>query len=267
MQVKKMIAKGVRWYMKHDRTILKGVSMAATVVAVVEAWRIRPKCEQILIEANEEGVSNAEKMKRLAPEIAKPGIALGVALVTSAVEYKGTGKKLATAIDAASSYKTINDIRREVEREHLTEEKAKEIETEVAKKRLETVPDKEVKETGHGKVKFEEHVYSGNVWHGSRDQWELAVEKCNSKLRACYDRYGLCRKDDFAQSIKDLFRNLRMDCPDMCDNYVYQAIEYDHIPVVLVPVEFDTADGGKELGYQVVFEKEPTMAYSDSLGG
>lgn len=267
MSVKSLLAKGVKWCMRHDREILKGVSMATSVASMVMAWKARPRCEEILLEKEAEGASNLEKAKAIAPVVAPMLIMQGVSIGTNVLEYKKTGQKLAGLVNAVSSYKAIDDIRKEIEKERLTPETFKEVDDEAIKKRLETATNEELEKSGHGNTLFIEPVYSGKVWRSSKDFFDLGVSRCNNKLYKCYDKYGSCIRDDFAISLWDFFDEQKVRKADMFQMYEYPAREYKELPVYLEPIEFETKDGGTELGYKVLFSSAPTIAYNDLIRG
>lgn len=268
MSVKSLLAKGIKWCMRHDREILKGVSMATSVASMVMAWKARPRCEEILLEKEAEGASNLEKAKAIAPVVAPMLIMQGVSIGTNVLEYKKTGQKLAGLVNAVSSYKAIDDIRKEIEKERLTPETLKDVDDEATKKRLETVPVEEIEKTGHGDTMFIEPKYTAKVWKSSKDRFELGVEKANNKIARCYDKYGTCVRDDFAITMWDFLKGQGLSAADLHDTLEFQARDYKGgLPVHLEPIEFTNADGGEELGYKVVFDHPPTLAYSDMIAG
>ena len=263
MSVKSLIAKGVKWYFKHDREILKGVSMAASVASMVFAWKAAPKCKEILMEKEAEGASSIEKIKAIAPVVAPMAIAQGISMGASVAEYKSTGKKLAGLMHMVSSYTTITDIKNELEKQHLSPEKIKQIENDVVKKKLETTPEEEIEKTGHGDTMFIETKYLGKCWRSSKDFFELGVSRCNNKLYKAYDKYGACVKDDFAITIWDFCKEQKLRTADMQLMYEFRARDFKELPVTLIPIEFENKDGTTELGYEVEFTSAPSMAYSD----
>lgn len=267
MNFKSLAAKGIKFWKKHDRTILKGISIAGSIAATVMAWNARPKCEDILNELNEKGASNAEKAKALAPVIGPIIAAEAISVGASIFEYKKTGDKLAGLVNAVSAYKSIDDIRKEVEKEVLPEEEVKAVDDAVVKKRLETASPEEIETTGHGDTLFIEPTYTGKVWRGSKDFWDLCIEKNDAKLYACYDKYGMLRKDDFAISFWDIFSTLGLRTYDMLEMFEYRARDFRKIPVSLEPVEFTDKDGASSLGYKVIFDQRPSLAYSDLVEG
>lgn len=267
MNVRGLISKGVKWYFKHDREILKGVSMAASVASMVFAWNARAKCEEVLIEKEAEGASNLEKAKAIAPVIAPMVIAQGISIGTSVAEYRSTGKKLAGLVNMVSSYKTISDIKNEIEKQHLTDDKIKAIENDVIKKRLETVPEEEIEKTGHGDTIFIEPEYMGKVWRSSKDFVELGIARNNNKLYQCYDKYGSCIRDDFAISLWDFCEEQRLQKANMWQMYEFCARDFRELPVYLEPIEYENKDGTTELGYKVVFTASPSLAPSGMLRG
>lgn len=270
MKLKRLIANGVKWYNRHDRTVLTGISMAATVIAVVEAWRVRPRCEAILEEMNEKGAGNAEKAKALGKEVVKVAVPLGVALVAHGAEYKKTGEKLSSAYNAISTYKTVDDIRKEVMKDELGKEKVEEIDKKVAKQELESAVKVEgaIQKTGHGDTLFIEDDYANVMWRGSKDYWDLTISECNRALQSCYDKYtGLCVRDDFALSIRDIIRRQGLKSAKVTCMFEFSAREFKELPISLEPVEVDTPDGGTELAYHVRYDESPTFAYTSMYRG
>jgi len=267
MNIKSLAVKGIKFWNKHDRTILKGVSIASSLLAVAFAWNARPKCEKALEELNARNASNVEKAKTLGKIVGPMIVAEAVSVGSSLFEYKKTGEKLAGMVNAVSTYKALSEIRKEAEKENLPEEKVKEIDDAIVKKRLETASSEEIETTGHGDTLFIEPTYTGKVWRGSKDYWDLCVEKCNSKLFACYDKYGILKKDEFAISFWDIFRELKLRTYDMLFMLEFPARDFKELPVMLEPVEFTEKDGSTSLGYKVVFTHRPSIAYSDLVEG
>lgn len=265
MNFKSLAVKGIKFWNKHDRTILKGVSIAGSVAAVVLAWNARPKCEDILNELNEKGASNAEKAKALAPVVGPIIAAEAISVGASVFEYKKTGEKLASLVNAVSAYKSIGDIRKEVEKETLPEEKVKEIDDKTDKKFVEKVAvSEDIEKTGHGDVIFIETQYFAKAWRANKDYMDLVLEKCNSKLRACYDKYGMLKKDDFAISFWDIYKTTGLRVSDLMDMYEFRASEHKGgLPIHFEPIEAEEKDGSTSLGYKMVIDHAPSFAYSD----
>lgn len=264
MSLKTLAAKGVKGLLKQDRTILTGVSIASSVMAVIFAWNARPKVERLKEELDARGADKAERAKEYAKALAPTGIALGVSVGSKLVEFKRTGEKLSSLVNAVSTYKTIDDIRRDVEKEELTEDKIKAIDEKVAERRIKSASPEEIEETGHGDTVFIEPEYTGKVWHGSKDYWDLGIAKLNGKLMGCYDKYtGLCRKDDFAIDFWDIFKEQGLRTADFYRSLTFPARDFKQLPVSLEPIEYEGKDGKTELGYKVVFDARPVMAYDD----
>lgn len=265
MKAKALIGKGLKFLSKHDQTILTGVSIASGVMGVIFAWNARPKCEQVLNELNERGASKGEKAKALAKILGPVIIAEGVMVTTAVVGHKKFGEKVAAGLNAAGTYKTMDDIRKEIENEQLTEDKVKQIDDRVVEERIKRATAEEIEETGHGDTLFIEPKYTGKIWKANRDFVELGVAKCDKKLYACYDQYGTCKNDEFAISLWDLCKEWGLSTADIYEMYEYKGRDYRSLPIKLEPFEFVMPDGTSKLGYKVDFYRNPSLAYSDLI--
>ena len=262
MNPKMLLVKGVKALSKHDRTILTGVSIASGVAAVVLAWNARPKCEQLMIELDEKGASKKERALAYGKVLLPTGVALAVSVATKVVEHKKAGEQITSLINGANTYKTIDDLRKDAEKELLPEEKVKTIEDKVDEKMIEKISQKEPpEETGHGNVLFIEPRYTAKLWRGNKDFFDLAISKCDKKLYACYDPYGCCKNDEFSITFRDIFKELDLRVAEMFEMYEYKGRDYRSVPVHLEAHEFDNG----ELGYKVVFDRSPSIGYSDLI--
>lgn len=263
MDIKSLAGKGIKFLAKHDRAILTGINIASTVAAVAFTWHARPRCEELLDELNEQGATKKEKAIALAKELALPAAAVGISVGSSLLGLKKGTEKIAAAVNAASTYKMVDDIRKEIVKEEVGEQKAAEIEKKVAQEGLKATPLDTFEKTGHGDVKFIETEYMGRRWLGSKDYFDLCVEKANNKLESCYDRYGTCARDDFALTFWDIAKIVGLERFAAMDILGYYAREYRKLPVDLEPYEFTNDDGSTELGYRVVFTERPSFVYTD----
>lgn len=269
MNIKSLAVKGIKFWNKHDRTILKGVSIASSLLAVAFAWNARPKCEKALEELNAKNASNVEKAKTLGKIVAPMVVAEAVSVGSSLFEYKKTGEKLAGMVNAVSTYKALSELRKEAEKETLPEEKVKEIDDKTDKKFVEKVAvSEDIEKTGHGDVIFIETQYFAKAWRANKDYMDLVLEKCNSKLRACYDKYGMLKKDDFAISFWDIYKTTGLRVSDLMDMYEFRASEHKGgLPIHFEPIEAEEKDGSTSLGYKMVIDHAPSFAYSDLVEG
>lgn len=263
MNIRSLIAKGVKWYFKHDREILKGVSMAASAASMVFAWKAAPKCKEILLEKEAEGASSVEKIKAIAPVVAPMVIAQGISIGANVAEYKSTGKKLAGLVNMVSSYKTLTDIKNEIEKQHLDPEQIKQINDDVVKKRLETVDDSDIEDTGHGDTLFIDTKYTGRIWRCSKDYFDLCIAQLNNQIFSCFDKYGMLKRDSFCITIGDIYKKLGLRSASDLDGRVYMARDYaGGLPISLVPYEIER-NGKTELGYAVWYDKDANILPDD----
>ena len=263
MDIKSLAGKGIKFLAKHDRAILTGINIASTLAAVAFTWNARPRCEELLDELNEQGATKKEKAIALAKELALPVAAVTVSVGSSLLGLKKGTEKIAAAVNAASTYKMVDDLRKEINKEELGTEKAADIEKKVVQEGLKATPLDTFETTGHGNIKFIETEYIGRKWLGSKDYFDLCVEKANNKIESCYNQYGMCTKEDYAFTFWDFAKIIGLERFSAMDILGYYAREYRRLPVTLEPYEFTNDDGSTELGYQVVFTERPSFVYTD----
>ena len=130
----------LRFWNKHDSTILTGITLVSSGAAVIFALRDGPKCERILREMSEKGASNAEKAKAVLPAASRTMIALGIAWGSSILNHKRSGDKIATLIEALSLTQSLRSDERKKMVEEVGEEKVQEVERKVAAERAQSKP-------------------------------------------------------------------------------------------------------------------------------
>lgn len=257
-----LIKEGFLWLMKHQRGVLTGVNIAGSLCAVVFAWNARPKYDEVL-ENLDDDATFGEKVKALAPVLGPVAVAEAVSIGCGLAHLKVGSDLLATALNTASGAKTMDDIRKEVAKDVVGEEKAAEIDRKAVEQRLSTISDEEIEETGHGDTKFIDTKFTGRVWKGSKDHFELCISRLNNKIANAYDTYGRLRRDGVTVTIGDLYRELGLRSATELDNREYVARDFQRgLPITLIPREF-TRNGKTELGYEIDFREEPSLVSDD----
>jgi hypothetical protein len=248
MAIKNMLGKVMKLVKDHDTTILTGLTIAGTIVAVVTAWNARPKCERILDELNAKGATNGEKAKALAPVVAPTVIATAVSVGCALAHEKTTGDRISGLINTASTLATASDIRKAAEQNVVGPEKAEEIDKAVAKEVVESTPATEIKKTNHGdKIFYERNT--GSKFRASKDFVELGFAHANAKLARCYNSYGMCTNDEYELPLSDIFREWGVDGGQFAEMFVIRAKDHSKVTYNLINTEFTLDDGTEEQGY------------------
>ena len=212
---------------------------------------------------NAAGATSVEKGKAIIPVVAPMIVAEAISVVCALVAHRKASEMIAAGANALATYKTMDDIRKEVVKETVGEEKAAEIEKKSVEERLSTAKDEEIEETGHGNTLFIDSKFTGRVWRSSKDYFELCIARLNNRIVSAYDTYGRLQRDGVAVSIGDFFREQGLRSATDLDNREYTARDFQRgLPIGLLPREF-TRNGKTELGYEVDFRSEPTMTLDD----
>lgn len=257
-----LIKEGFLWLMKHQRGVLTGVNIAGSVCAVVFAWNARPKYDEALENLGEDATFG-EKFKTLAPVVGPVVAAEAISIGCGLAHLKVGSDLLATAINTASGAKTLEDIRKEVEKEVVGEDTAEEINKRTVEQRLSSVSEDEIETTGHGDTLFIDPTFTGRVWRSSKDFFELCIARLDKKLASAYDTYGRLRYDGVTVTIGDIYREQGLRSATNLDNSEYPARDFQRgLPIKLLPREF-TRDGKTELGYEVSYQEAPSIVPDD----
>lgn len=120
----KSIFKATTGFIKaHDTQILSGIGAIATIGAVVSAFKAGPKCMDILTEANEEGVGNLEKAKRVLPAAAPTLIFTGVAISANLASHKISSDRISGLVSAYEIATKLHESYKSTVKEEVGEEK------------------------------------------------------------------------------------------------------------------------------------------------
>lgn len=250
----------LRFWNKHDSTILTGITLVSSGAAVIFALRDGPKCERILREMNEKGASNVEKAKAVLPVAGRTMMALAVAWGCSVLNHKRSGDKIATLIEALSLTQSLRSDERKKMVEEVGEEKVQEVERKVAAERAQSKPVimSEIENTGHGTFIFREPL-TGKTFRASKDFVELVIGKWSRQLEAAHEKNW----DDYEVSMTDIFNDIGLSRCDVTDLFVWRAIDYSSIDVNLNGTfEYEGPDGNTEPGYILDFYTKPMLGYS-----
>ena len=259
-----LIKEGFLWLMKHQRGVLTGVNIAGSLCAVVFAWNARPKYDEALANLDDDATLG-DKFKVLAPIVGPVVAAEAVSIGCGLAHLKVGSDLIATAINTASGAKTMEDIRKEVEKEVVGEEKAAEIDRRTVEQRLASVAEEEIEDTGHGDTLFIDPEFTGRIWRGSKDFFDLCIARLDKKIASAYDTYGRLRYDDVAVTIGDIYREQGLRSATNLDNIEYTARDFQRgLPIKLVPREF-TRGGKVELGYEIDYQENPSIVSDDRL--
>lgn len=209
MNLKVLLVKGARFVLSQDRTILTGCAVAGTIVAVASAWKARPKCEEILEQLNEDGASNLEKAKALAPVLAPVVLSTAASVGCALLSHRRATQKIGALISAYSTAKTAMDIRKEVEKELLPPEQVQEIDNQAALRAIEQTPVDRIHDTGHGEYLFYEPM-TGAVFKSDPNYIKLQVKNAAEPLMRAHCGHMLL-DEDVQVSMNDLFEALGWD--------------------------------------------------------
>lgn len=181
----------------HGPAIYTGLTIAGIAVTTVIALRKGPRIKEIYDKKKEEGASNTDIVKAVAPEILPVMAAAGSTMVSAArmgVKYVKTSKKLAVATAACETAEFVANQWAEKVKEEVGEKKADEIKGEVyksihdeqdAKRRVAIV------NTGYGNTLCYD-LKSGRPFRCSIDRLMSVKNDINSKMISGFqDQYTL----------------------------------------------------------------------------
>jgi hypothetical protein len=123
--VKNASKPALRFWNKHDSTILTGVTLVASTAAVVFALRDGPKCERILREKKEEGATTMETAKAVLPTASRTMMALAVAWGSGILNHKRTGEKIGSLVEALALTQSLRSEEKKKLADEVGEEKVK----------------------------------------------------------------------------------------------------------------------------------------------
>ena len=259
--VKKASKPAVKFFNKHDSTILTGITLASSTAAVIFALRDGPKCEKILKEKREEGASNVEKAKAVLPVAGRTLAALGIAWGSAVLNHKRSGAKIAALVEAISLSESLRGETKKQLEETVGEEKVKEAEEKVMKERAEKKPliMSEIENTGHGSFIFREPM-TGKTFRASKDYVELVIARWSAKIAAAHAKNW----DDYEVTMTDIFDDIGLSRCGFADLFVWRAVEVDSIDVNLNGTfEYeDPETGNTEPAYILDFYTKPMLGYS-----
>jgi hypothetical protein len=262
--VKNASKPAVRFWNKHDSTILTGVTLIASTAAVVFALRDGPKCERILREKKEEGATTMETAKAVLPAASRTMMALAVAWGSAILNHKRTGEKIGSLVEALALTQSLRSEEKKKMIEEVGEEKVKKVEEEVVKERAlaksPTMID-QIQVTGHGNFIFREPM-SGATFRGSKDYVELVIEKWSNRLKNAYENHN----DEYEVSMSDIFDDIGVKMKiGFADLFVWRAADNDGDGIILNlnnTFEFEHDDGSTEPAYILDFYTKPILGYS-----
>jgi len=265
--VKSASKPALRFWNKHDSTILTGVTLVASTAAVVFALRDGPKCERILREKKEAGATTMETAKAVLPAASRTMMALAVAWGSAILNHKRTGEKIGSLVEALALTQSLRSEEKKKLAEEVGEEKVKKVEEEVVKERAERALVKsptmidQIQATGHGTFIFREPM-SGATFRASKDYIYLVIEKWSNRLKNAWENHN----DEYEVSMSDIFEDIGIKQKiGFGDLFVWRAAENDGdgiIPNLNNTFEFEHDDGSTEPAYILDFFTKPVLGYS-----
>ena len=250
MKVKNIFGSMSGFIKQHDTAILTGITIVSTVGAVVLTWRARPKCEEILMQLEDDGATGTEKAVAVAKELVAPGILTAVAVGSALLNQKRTGDKISSLVSTIQLSQMARDEYEKSTKKLVGEEKEQEIRTEAARTVAEQKPVtvSEVIDTGHGKYIFRE-PWSGVTFRANKDWVVAVVERSSKTLERAKNKLG----DEYVFTLYDFFVELNVpeDQIPNCARVLGWSWAKGHESILdpFVPFEY----GGEEPGYLLEF--------------
>lgn len=202
-----LLTKTISFVKDHNNEILISTGVVGMATSTVLAVRATPKALELMEEKKSElGVTYLTKKEVVEVTWKQYVPAVGIGVISAACILLGTTKNIkrntALATVYALSENTLNEYRRKT-RELVGEEKAREIETEVAKARVkdrtvivEDAYSNYVHTTGNGDTLIYDTL-SGRYFRSSTVAIERAVNKLNKRLL-----------DEYTTSVNDFYNEL-----------------------------------------------------------
>lgn len=261
----------------HESGIFTAMIIGSTITAVYTAVKCGPKCVQILDELNEEGASNVEKAKALAPVIAPTLISTSASIALTLVREKRFAAKLSglasgigTAVSTVKSLNEEKERNEKVTKEVVGEEKAAEIKRRMAEERVNGTVKEEIETIGPRDAKFYIFLepFTGKLIRTDRTTIERAVNQCNQEIIRHSDYNGRYFDEEFNITFSDLFRAIGTSSgTGFGDMWGWNAVNDGLIELNLGNTfEYVAPDGTREPGYILDFcSPKPHLIYSDVL--
>lgn len=261
----------------HESGIFTAMIIGSTITAVYTAVKCGPKCVQILDELNEEGASNLEKAKRLAPVVAPTILATSASIGLTLFREKKFAAKLSTLASgvgsAVSTVKTLTEEKERTERvtkEVVGEEKASEIKRKMAEERVNGTVKEEIETVGPRDAKMYIFLepFTGKLIRTDRSTIERAVNQCNQEIIKHSNYNGRYFDEEFNVTFSDLFRAIGTSSgTGFGDMWGWNAVNDGVIELNLGNTfEYVAPDGTREPGYILDFcSPKPHLIYSDVL--
>ena len=172
-------------------------------------------------------------------------------------------------METVSFIKTMQNERREVEKEIIGDEKVQEIDKKVSEKRVVEKPVimSEIETTGHGNYIFREPM-TGKTFRASKDFLELAVGRYSDEMTRMHNqiREGKLDPDDdsLAISMDDIFTcGIGLSHCGFAELFEWHPKDNDAIRLNLTNTfEYEGPDGTLEPGYVFDFFDKPVLAMS-----
>lgn len=185
MKLKNLIKTATLMLSKHEGTILTVTAIGSTLAAVYFAAKDSPKLMAKLDELNEEGATNFEKAKAVAPIVARTVIATGLSVGCTIGMHKYASDAIQSLSGALQVATIAKDEYKKKTEEIYGEGAAKKVESEIAfdksAKAYGSGPIEHIVDTGHGKNLFYDE-WSGISFYSDINYIKKAINDLNYQL-------------------------------------------------------------------------------------